>query len=437
MNPLSLKKKNSLSQIEEKFQFFESYWNTRKVELLESYCKKTSTLWVILRRGSKKKSSILWVIYKEFNSLSNFLKKSSILWVFFWHKVQFYESYFLIKWSNSLRHLKEKGCNSLRIWKKGLNSLTHIKNSILWDMKKSILWVIFKKFDSLSHTKQKKFNSWSHIWRKVQFFESKKSVLWVKIKRVQFFESRFCLKNSILWVIFSRRFHSSNQIFFKKKLFASFFEKSSILWVIILWKEFNFLSIFSTKNFNFWVVFLKKSGRFFESYSKKSSTLWKVFKIFWVILKKGSVLWVVFLSYIDEKSSFVWIVFFFSKQSSILSINLKISSILWVKFKKKEGSSLWAVFSRRFNSPSYLKRRVQFFASCSKKKDSILCVVFKEQGFHSLRHIQNKGSILCVILEKQGHFFESWKKWVQILESIWKNLCVTLKKFISLSRVKK
>ena len=33
-------------------QFFESCWNTRKVELLESYCKKTSTLWVTWRRSS-------------------------------------------------------------------------------------------------------------------------------------------------------------------------------------------------------------------------------------------------------------------------------------------------------------------------------------------------------------------------------------------------
>ena len=81
---------------------------------------------------------------------------------------------------------------------------------------------------------------------------------------------------------------------------------------------------------------------------------------------------------------------FFSKQSFILSINLK--------------------------------KKVQFFESYSKKKDSILCVVFKEKGFNSLRRIQrtrvpffasyskNKGSILCVIFEKQDHFFESWNK---------------------------
>ena len=70
------------------------------------------------------------------------------------------------------------------------------------------------------------------------------------------------------------------------------------------------------------------------------------------------------------------------------------------------------------------RKRIQFFASYSKKKDSILCVIF-----HSLRHIQNKGSILCVILEKQGHFFESWKKvGSTLLSQFEKNLCVILKK---------
>ena len=76
-----------------------------------------------------------------------------------------------------------------------------------------------------------------------------------------------------------------------------------------------------------------------------------------------------------------------------------------------EGSILRVILNNGFNSLRHIQRkRIQFFASYSKKKDSILCVVFKEQGFHSLRQIQNKGSILCVILEKQGHFFESWKK---------------------------
>ena len=93
------------------------------------------------------------------------------------------------------------------------------------------------------------------------------------------------------------------------------------------------------------------------------------------MFRKGSILWVVFLSYIYEKSSIVWIVF--SKQSSILSINLK---------------------KVQFNSLSQVQKK----ESSSKKKDSIL----------------------CVILEKQGHFFGSWKK---VGSTLWVNLKKSLR----------
>ena len=203
--------------------------------------------------------------------------------------------------------------------------MSHTKKTpILWlilNKRNSILWAIFEeKFNSLSLKKKK--------------------VLRVKVKRVQLFESCFCLK-----VIFSRRFHSSNQIFSKKKNFASFFlRKKSILWVVIFWKEFNVLTIFQPKIFKFWVRFKKR----FDSLSQV----------------------------------------------------------------QKKKVQVFEQFSRRFNSSSHYKQSFQFFASYSKKKDSILCVIFKDKGFNSLRRIQRKkGSILCVVFkEKRVPFFASHSK---------------------------
>ena len=103
-----------------KIQFFESCWKTRKVHFFASYWKevfvsvgekKGSILWVFFAskkirffESYSKRDSILWIILKkrfnsmshkkEFNSMShNSKKRGSILWAMQKKKVQFFESY--------------------------------------------------------------------------------------------------------------------------------------------------------------------------------------------------------------------------------------------------------------------------------------------------------------------------------------------------------
>ena len=155
-----------------------------------------------------------------------------------------------------------------------------------------------------------------------------------------------------------------------------------------------------------------KKVQFFESNKKKGS-------IGWVIFGKEFNFLSFFFSHIQKMGSILWVIF--KKKERFNSMSHLKSSTLWVILKSGSwrSSILWVIY------------RVQFFASYSKKKGSILCVVLKEKGDNPLRRSQSKGSILCVILEKQGHFFESWKKWVQLFESCWK------KNFNSLSHTEK
>ena len=209
-----------------------------------------------------------------------------------------------------------------------------------------------------------------------------------------------------------------------------------------------------TKNTRILWLIPNKKVQFFEPYLKKSSILW-VLKKFSSLSqsKKGSILWVTFLSEKINSMSRIFkkVLFFesdFWKKKLFASffwekkfISLSHNSLeriqifdyfstkncnFWVTFKKgfdslsqvqKKGSSLWAIFSRMFNSPSHFKQRVQFFASYS-KKGSILCVIFKEkvqlyasfEEFNTLSHIEKwflkRGSILWVIWRVQ--FYESY-----------------------------
>ena len=113
-----------------------------------------------------------------------------------------------------------------------------------------------------------------------------------------------------------------------------------------------FLTICQTKNFNFWVAF-KKRVRFFESSSKK----------------EGSSLWAIFLE----------------------------GSILLVLFKQ----------SFQFFASCSKKKRIQFFASYSKTKDSILCVVFKKRV--QLFASYSKKELNSLTHIKTFQLFESWK----------------------------
>ena len=124
---------NSPSLFKQSFQFFASCSKKKRIQFFASY--------------SKTKDSILCVVFKE-------------------KRVQFFASY-----------SKKKGWNSLRrIWKKSwILWLILKKNQLFESWKNNSLsnfqWVILENTNSLTDTKQK-FNSLSHIWRKVQFFES-------------------------------------------------------------------------------------------------------------------------------------------------------------------------------------------------------------------------------------------------------------------------
>ena len=152
-------------------------------------------------------------------------------------------------------------------------SLSYFKDGsilrVIFTKKKgSILWVIFKKkrFNSLSRTQEKGFNSLCRIQR----------------KRVKFWESYSKTFNSLSLFVLKMK-GSVHRVIFSKKV--------SILWLIIgkkkrfqyfesYWKKINSLRHIQRKRVR------KKGG----------SILWVVFKNLWVILKKGSVLWVVFFN---------------------------------------------------------------------------------------------------------------------------------------------
>ena len=177
---------NSLSHIRKKeFNSFSNFFS-KNIQFCESNSKKKSILWVIIS-----KNSILWVIFRKSSILWVKFNKSSFLGVKFWNRVHFLESY-LNKKSDSLRHIQQKRFQFYA-------SYSRKKSSILWSYSKKkgwILWVVFKK---------KKFNSgsrknfsWSHIWKRVQFF------------------STFWTNGPILCVIFKKFNCSIHCVIFKK-----------------------------------------------------------------------------------------------------------------------------------------------------------------------------------------------------------------------------
>ena len=238
--------------LKKKVQFFESYkkvqfietCSKKRVQFFESYQKKevqffdsknVSILWVFLKKEVQifesyweNKGSIIWVI---FNSLSHIEKKKIKPWVKL-KKAHFLESHFSKK-KNSILGVT---------FKKGFNSLSHIGKKKVqffesyWENKGSIIWVIF--------------NSLSHIEKKIN--------PWVKLKKVHFLESHF--------------------FFSKKKLFLESRSK----------KKFNSLSHIQ-KRVQFFAPYSRKRVQFLPSYSKEKSV-----QVFWVIWKEGSILWVIF-----------------------------------------------------------------------------------------------------------------------------------------------
>ena len=204
-----LKESLSLRVICKKVQFF---------DFCESYLKRTNQFFKFYLE------KFLWVMFKRiqflesywkrgFNALnhiqffeSNWKKKSVLNSVSRIEKgkVQFSESY--LKSSILLSHIFQKKINTLSHFRK-FNSLSHIREkwcSIRCDIKKKK-----QRFNSLSHVSKRGFNSLSHIVKKKQ----KETTLWVMPKKVQFFESyekvhkgsilrvsHICKKGSILRV---------------------------------------------------------------------------------------------------------------------------------------------------------------------------------------------------------------------------------------------
>ena len=149
---------------------------------------------------------------KKFNSSScskKFNSSSHVQKVQFFEscskRVQFFESQSKKRRFKSLSHIGKQ---------ERFNSLSHIEKRLqlcqsYWEevhKRGSILWVIYKEFNFLSHFSQKKI-----------------SILWVF----------FLTQGSILWIIFleKKRFNSMGLLKKEKILWVSFF-LISILWVM-------------------------------------------------------------------------------------------------------------------------------------------------------------------------------------------------------------
>ena len=204
------KRFNSLSQVQQKVQFFESC-SKKKKQFFQSWSTKSSIFRVMFR-----KSSILWV--------------KKIMKIF-----QFFESY-PKKGFNSLSHVKKTFNFYESCWNEGVNSVNHMEKiqfcescffkKSLSQKKSLFLFDIFWENHSSSHLfskkgwilwriSKRKFKSSSHLLKKFQFFE--------------FCESCFIRKQWILWVIiqksfcesyWKRGFNSSSPIFPKRSIYS-------------------------------------------------------------------------------------------------------------------------------------------------------------------------------------------------------------------------
>ena len=218
---------NSWSHIE-KQERFDSLSQTERLQLFESHWEE--------------------VYKKRLNSMSPF---SRVLFsFFFWHTVQFFESYFLIKWFNSLRQMKEKGFNSLRhIQRNGFNSLRRIERKRFNSLRR----MQKKKFNSLSHAKavnmKERFTSLRHIGKQERFNSLRR-------KKFNPLSHR---KISSLWNI-------------RKNIWVIFFKKKPVIFENLVHFLESYLKKFNSES--------HKKGQFCESYQRKKSS------ILWVTLQK-------------------------------------------------------------------------------------------------------------------------------------------------------
>ena len=443
-----------------------------------------------------KKSPILWVRKKDFNSLSHleeifieiqFDESSRISWKK--KKVQFTERVILKKF-NTLSHIRE---NSWVLWVvlENFNSLSRIKK-IQCRKKKScskkqvqLCEVVLKKIqfcESYSYFKKKKKHFESHNEKGDQFFESffflkkilkqkrfksvshkKSRILWVMLKKFQFFESFFFWKKgSVLWVIQEKMFNSLSHfflekssnfwVFFFKKIhlktwvrffesysrkrvpfFKSYSKKRKVPILLVTLKKFNSLSyiqrrFYSLSHFKKNSTLIEKrfinEAQFNESFTK-SSILWvivektKKVQFFESIFQTGSII-SVSQNFCKKKN--LWVTFKKMGSISMNHVEKRVQSILWVmshqkkKFNsvsciRKRCSILWVVLEKKFNSVSRITKSINALSHFFCKEGSIQWVIFFEKfrilsiilkkRFNSVGHIQEKGLIHWDILKKK------------------------------------
>ena len=158
------------------------------------------------------------------------------------------------------------------------------------------------------------------------------------------------------------------------------------------------------------------------SRTKPLSRIQKRFNSWSIVRKKGSI-----LEDITNRVQFFESFFFWKKMNSlshnfclkksIFRVVLKLGSILWVMVlffsKKKKSSILWVISEKEFNFWVVPKKEIvqknQFFDSYyekffpilrRKKEFNSLCHFFLK--VNSLRHIWKKSPILCVIFKEKG-----------------------------------
>ena len=276
-------------------------------------------------------------------------------------------------------------------------TLENKKGSILWVIseKKSWIRVVLENFNSSSRIQKK-----NSILKK-SHIQKKKINSVIRIEKKKFCDS---------YSYFKKKFHFESHS--EKRI-----NSSSHFWKIF-WKESS--SLWAIKSQILWVFFFCEKNQVFEScYTEGLNSSSHIGKNLWVILKKSSVLCIVFLVKAQFFESFF---FFFDKNSKI---------------------QFFDSCSRNFNSLSHffekilrvMLKKVQFFES-HKKKSSILWVYFFffEKSFIFLEknvktsqkkwvrffesYSKKRKVLFFCHAQKKKHFFELHSKKVQFFESV-------------------
>ena len=228
-----------------------------------------------------------------------------------------------------------------------------------------------KRVDSLysKRVKLKSSKSFESYWKKVQFFESdknKSSTLiekrfikeahWITFKKMGSISMSHVEKRvQFLWVMLNKAFNSVSCVR----------KRGSILWMKFRKNQF-------LESFFFWKIFFKrfKSVSLESCYKEGFNSSSHIEKNLWVILKRSSVLCIVFLG----KAQFFESFFFFDKNS-------KIQFFESFFFFLKKKSSVLLVTLKKIQLFELHSKKVQFFESFLLEKSSIFWI-FCEKKSH-------------------------------------------------------